>query len=562
VSLLSLKILVIAGCLFMLGAPAFAANPPGGDLLPDLVAMPPRDLSIEVAGTEKRLRFSLESANVDTGPLEIAPQGPQSDCDHDGNPNNDRTVYQIIYRDLNNDGVFTRGVDVLTRSVFAGCMVFHVAHNHWHFVDFSGFELKNTGGATLLQGTKISFCLADTARSSPNVPGSPGRSYYGNCDQAAPQGISAGWSDIYDSSLPEQYLIINGVPDGDYCLVSTVDPMKRILETNESNNTASTRFRLVGNTVTLLGNTPCTGGGGGPLFVYDDALNWNNWSWNTTVNPNATSPVFSGNRSMAVTYGAWSGLSLQTPGFSTAPYTRLHFAIAPGAVPLSGINVSLFNSNDTELPGTNAQSYASPAGGGWFSVDIPLSALSGANTTISRVTLQENRGSAQPTIYVDELAFASSAGPPPPPPSPYTIYGDSLQWDNWSFDTTVDPAATSPVYAGTRSMSVTFNAAWAGLNLRTAGFNTAGYTSLRFAIRPGGQPLSAMSVTLNNADSGGALGSANPASYAVAASGGWYLVTIPLSALGAANTTITRVMIQDLTGAPQPVFYLDEIGFN
>ena len=49
------------------------------------------------------------------------------------------------------------------------------------------------------------------------------------------------------------------------------------------------------------------------LVVYGDVLNsgWANWSWNTTANFTATSPVHSGSDSLAVTLNAaWAGLYL------------------------------------------------------------------------------------------------------------------------------------------------------------------------------------------------------------------------------------------------------------
>jgi hypothetical protein len=407
-----LTIAITCAVLVMLAAPAFATNPPGGDLLPDLTMKPPRDLSIELAGSEKRLRFTIESDNVDTGPLEIFPQtGPgYDDCNHDGDPTNDRTVFQRIYRDANNDGVFTRGIDTASRSRLAGCMVFHVAHNHWHFDDYAQFELRDAAGTAIVRGTKTSFCLTDSVRSNPGLPGSPSGAYYLACDQVTPQGISVGWGDVYGSNLAGQYLVINGVPDGDYCAVSTADPVNKLLETNESNNTGSTRFRLRGNSVALLTNTPCIAGPGGPFFVYDDSLQWDDWSWDSTINPNATSPVFSGARSISVKYNAaWAALSLHSPSsFSTASFTQLHFAVLPGSIPLSGLLVGLYNSSDTPISYVTVQPYASSAAGGWYTVNIPLSDLGASNTTIGRVTIQEGQGAAQPTLYVDEVKFTGS----------------------------------------------------------------------------------------------------------------------------------------------------------
>ncbi|MBI4317739.1 MAG: hypothetical protein HY675_04555, partial [Chloroflexi bacterium] len=41
----------------------------------------------------------------------------------------------------------------------------------------------------------------------------------------------------------------------------------------------------------------------------------------------------------------------------------------------------------------------------------------------------------------------------------------------------------------------------------------------------------------------------------------WRLVDVPLSALGAQNTTITRLMLQDISGVAQPTVYIDDVEF-
>jgi hypothetical protein len=80
----------------------------------------------------------------------------------------------------------------------------------------------------------------------------------------------------------------------------------------------------------------------------------------------------------------------------------------PGSIPLSAIWVSLYGTNGAEIGGVIAQTYASPASGGWYTVDVPLSAMGGSNTTISGVVLQEQRGIAEPAFYLDEVSFTGS----------------------------------------------------------------------------------------------------------------------------------------------------------
>lgn len=110
-------------------------------------------------------------------------------------------------------------------------------------------------------------------------------------------------------------------------------------------------------------------------------------------------------------------------------------------------------------------------------------------------------------------------------------------------------------------MSVTYNRAWAGLSLHHPGFDTTPYAALKFAIRPGGQPLTAISVALYDA-SDRPIQEVDPQGYASPAADGWYLVSIPLSVLQGERRTITRVQLQEDTGQSQPTFYLDELRFT
>ncbi len=109
---------------------------------------------------------------------------------------------------------------------------------------------------------------------------------------------------------------------------------------------------------------------------------------------------------MGVTFNSgWAGLALQTSSFNTSAYSKLQFFVRPGAVPLSSIAVSLYNSSGTMLTQRTTQPYATSVGNGWYRVTIPLADLQGVNTTITRVQLQENGGSARPTFHLDNLGF-------------------------------------------------------------------------------------------------------------------------------------------------------------
>lgn len=69
------------------------------------------------------------------------------------------------------------------------------------------------------------------------------------------------------------------------------------------------------------------------------------------------------------------------------------------------------------------------------------------------------------------------------------VYGDGLaaEWADWSWGSTLNFAVTTPVHGGTKSLSVKYNAAWAGLYLHPySTYDTRVYDRLSF-MGPWGQ---------------------------------------------------------------------------
>lgn len=58
--------------------------------------------------------------------------------------------------------------------------------------------------------------------------------------------MSVGWGDTYTSNLDGQEIDITGLPNGDYLLEIEVDPLNRIVESNETDNKSTIRVRLSG----------------------------------------------------------------------------------------------------------------------------------------------------------------------------------------------------------------------------------------------------------------------------------------------------------------------------
>ncbi|HZQ39047.1 MAG TPA: hypothetical protein VFD32_24185 [Dehalococcoidia bacterium] len=198
------------------------------------------------------------------------------------------------------------------------------------------------------------------------------------------------------------------------------------------------RFAIAGLGLAAL-LTLCLGGASvsgatAPYTVYGDALTsgWTNWSWDSTVTFNASSPVYSGSRAIAWTANQpWAGLYLHTGNaVSSSPYAALSFALRATR---SGQKVSVVLQDVDDNPIGSALKLASyggdPLAGAWKMYSLSLNALGAAGKGIGGVIIQDESGSSQPALYVDEIRLTPGSGgtstptatPPPtrtPSPSP------------------------------------------------------------------------------------------------------------------------------------------------
>ena len=125
--------------------------------------------------------------------------------------------------------------------------VWSAGHGHYHLRDFNEFLLFNAQGGLATIGYKQAFCAIDIERIGPQA--SPTGQFH---DCNSDQGISAGWADVYNASLPCQYIVIDNVPDGDYTLQSTTNASHVVSEACFGDNTEWTGLRIQGNTVTAI----------------------------------------------------------------------------------------------------------------------------------------------------------------------------------------------------------------------------------------------------------------------------------------------------------------------
>jgi subtilase family serine protease len=94
---------------------------------------------------------------------------------------------------------------------------------------------------------KITFCLTDYAIADEAIAPEP---QFLECSWEA-QGISEGWVDTYDASLPGQELDITSVLDGNYILRTVLDPDDRLRESNETNNEELVPVSIAGMSISI-----------------------------------------------------------------------------------------------------------------------------------------------------------------------------------------------------------------------------------------------------------------------------------------------------------------------
>ena len=265
----------------------YAPKPhPARQLLPDLQARPQRNLMFDAGGiffdtvsaehpscyesevqeqsARLCMRFDQVFANMGEGPLELRFVIP-----HDASA----TAHDIFQRIYRSDD--PAAYDERT----AGQWVYHAIHQHYHYTGF-GLSLlwpadasgraaaspirvrRHSLGGSRSQGTpqpvgsgrKIGFCLADTELDfwlrkgdgprTYNAPDCLFTAFGDDQNDYLVQGITAGWADVYDWYLPDQYIEVSGVGDGYYILETIADPDNTLLEADEANNCAAVLIRL------------------------------------------------------------------------------------------------------------------------------------------------------------------------------------------------------------------------------------------------------------------------------------------------------------------------------
>lgn len=217
------------------------------DRLPDLAMAKLQNIVTDTTTGRRLLRFSAIIVNVGSGPMEVRSQRPTS-------TSTTWTSQQVIYDDAGGSrSVATPGVQL----VYGGD-----GHNHWHIKDAEHYRLVPTSGGGERVGQKAGFCFFDNYQYKLSLPGAPASAQYPRSvcgtrlSKTLRHGLSVGWGDKYQWSLPDQYIDTTGLPNGSYRLWATADQDNWFQESNNANNTTWADLRIDASGVTVLRRAP------------------------------------------------------------------------------------------------------------------------------------------------------------------------------------------------------------------------------------------------------------------------------------------------------------------
>lgn len=211
----------------------------GGELLPDLGMAPLANFSLQRRPRGGMwLRFDAIIVNVGDGPFRA--------YGHSRQENNELLVDQRIWTITDGTGAWV-GESTEYRMYWSGD-----GHNHWHVRDLERYILENTNPSdapVMRTGAKHGFCFFDNYAYNLGLADAPATRQYTRCgytsaDTAVTMGLSIGWGDLYNASLPDQYIDITGLPAGEYSITATADVQRLFRESNEGNNSTTAIIRI------------------------------------------------------------------------------------------------------------------------------------------------------------------------------------------------------------------------------------------------------------------------------------------------------------------------------
>ncbi len=382
------------------------------DLLPDLMISwqalessygGPSEYTQSSTSNPGRLRITGATPNVGHGPLEV--RGVDANGDRRFICGTDTFVYhnlssnegftcpapwagltprQILYQ-----RIYHKNGNAMTfNDVQRGTMTYHAGHGHYHIDGWSNFDLRlaQPGSTNPLDwpivatGGKLGYCLINLFTCS----GSPGycrtshlynqgtildNSTFGSnyalgdhwtsCGDDA-QGIDVGKGDIYDEGLQGMWInLMPGMCNGQYYIVSRVDPNNDFLEENDNNNWTSIPFTIALQNAAGTGTSAAIGCSGRLVMAPGETRT-------LTASPGTAYNWSTGATSQSITVsspGTYSCTVTCPCGSLSTPTVTLTTISAPAAPVGTGATLFAPGTADLSATGTNVRWYDAASGG-------------------------------------------------------------------------------------------------------------------------------------------------------------------------------------------------------
>lgn len=210
--------------------------------LPNLAPLAAHDLQVGTTdeGQGRALRFAVTTVNMGEHPFDILPQEIDAST---------ARAHQCL-RWAAPRACLERGE--------VGELMWHPGHEHFHLRDFAAFELRRVdehaepipGPEGLTTASrKLGFCLAELAQHRDAGPFYRAPYYVSCAGGLGYQGLSPGWQDTYSATRSGQQLPLEGVADGIYAVLVTIDPDGKLHETTREDNTSVQLIELHGDAV-------------------------------------------------------------------------------------------------------------------------------------------------------------------------------------------------------------------------------------------------------------------------------------------------------------------------
>jgi glucose/arabinose dehydrogenase len=220
---------------------------------PDITPFAASDIQLVNRDGRKLLLFTAKFWNEGRGPLELNATSATQTADD---------VYETAQHIVFPNGTY--------RNKVVGNLFWHDIHKHFHFNDFASYVLEMvpqpkvaptttvpvataapaTPGLTPISAIlgvstqapeivqKSTFCIYETERIPlPTPVANNTRKTYTTCGKYK-QGISVGWADKYNYTLPDQNFDVTDLPAGIYRLAFVLDPLQNFMESSRTNNSS------------------------------------------------------------------------------------------------------------------------------------------------------------------------------------------------------------------------------------------------------------------------------------------------------------------------------------